>query len=552
MHPVGRKEGGDGATAEAAHVRVARVVEAEVVPDHGAAGTEHAIDLGRDATGHAVVENRREHREGEHEFDGAIAEAQPLGVADLEGDGGESPPCDRDGLGQQVDAGERGGRGAECQQAGEHLPGAAPDLEHWTLAEGQEAVRIEHGAQRDGALGLHGAIAGVVGGPASLAGASAGVLGVHGGEPLDFAMRLHRPDPTIAAPGDRTITVDARAAPRVTVIVPARDEERTLPACLGSILAQDHPAPRLEVIVVENGSRDGTLVVADVFARRDPRVRVVRSRARNQAEAMNDGLAVARGQVVARVDAHSEIDAGYVARVVAALERHGAAGVGGPFLPAGRTAFERAVGLARSSPFGVGGGYGADDRQAPHPVRTVQCGAYWKHELDAIGGFDPAMAFGEDEELNWRLHRAGRAIWLCPDLRQPYRPRGSLAGLLRQYWSYGRGRMRVLRKHPSFLQLRHLVPSAFVAALVVTAGAAAIGFGTAPLMSVAGAYAVVLLAAGLRALRTAPLREAALVPVAVACMHVAYGAGLLWQAIRGNGSVRGVASAVAPSLAEAQ
>src|SRR6185503_12303651 len=310
-------------------------------------------------------------------------------------------------------------------------------------------------------------------------GPGSGVLGVHGGEPLDLVMRLHGPDSTIPADADRAIPVDARAAPRVTVIVPARDEERTLPACLGSILAQAYPPARLEVIVVENGSSDGTLVVAE-------------------------------------------------------LDRHRAAGVGGPFLPAGRTVFERAVGLARSSPFGVGGGYGADDRQAPHPVRTVQCGAYRKHELDAIGGFDPAMAFGEDEELNWRLHRAGRAVWLCPDLRQPYRPRGSVAGLVRQYWSYGRGRMRVLRKHPAFLQPRHLVPSAFVAALAVTVGMVIVGFGAAPLATVLGAYAAVLVAAGFRALRTTPLGGAALVPIAIACMHVAYGAGLLWQALRGS------------------
>jgi cellulose synthase/poly-beta-1,6-N-acetylglucosamine synthase-like glycosyltransferase len=182
----------------------------------------------------------------------------------------------------------------------------------------------------------------------------------------------------------------------------------------------------------------------------------------------------------------------------------------------------------------------------------VQCGAYRKHELDAVGGFDPAMAFGEDEELNWRLHRAGREVWLCPDLRQPYRPRGSVAGLVRQYWSYGRGRMRVLRKHPAFLQLRHLVPSAFVAALAVTVGMVIVGFGAAPLATVLGAYAAVLVVAALRALRTAPLVEAALVPVAIACMHLAYGSGLLWQALRSSRPARSVPDATAPSLVEAR
>ena len=552
MDVVAGKARRDGATAEPADVSVARIVDAEVVPHDCAAGTQHAVDLGGDAARHAVVEDRREHGEDEDEIHVAIAVWDPLGVADLEPDVAMAAQRDGNGFGKQIDAVERARRGAERGEAGEHLAGPAAHLEHRAPAERQEAVRTEQLVQDGRAFRDHGAIAGVVGRPASLAGARAGVFGIHGGEPLDLAMRFHGPDSTVSGDDSRTIPVDARAAPRVTVIVPARDEERTLPACLGSILAQVYPQGRLEVIVVENGSRDGTLVVADVFARRDPRVRVVRSRARNQAEAMNDGLAEARGEVVARVDAHSEIDPGYLARVVAALDRHDAAGVGGPFLPEGRTVFERAVGLARSSPFGVGGGYGADDRQEPHAVRTVQCGAYWKRDLDAIGDFDPAMAFGEDEELNWRLHRAGRQVWLCPDLRQPYRPRGSVAGLLRQYWSYGRGRMRVLRKHPAFLQARHLVPSAFVAALVATAAMALGGLGAWPLLTVLGAYAVVLAAAAVRALGTAPFREAALVPVAIACMHVAYGAGLLWQALRANGSAGTVSSASEGSLAEAR
>src|SRR5262249_58167256 len=156
----------------------------------------------------------------------------------------------------------------------------------------------------------------------------------------------------------------------------------------------------------------------------------------------------------------------YVARVVEALDRHPeGAGVGGAFLPVGETLRERVAGLARSSRLGVGGGYGADRRPHDHPVRSVQCGAYRREALLAVGGFDPAMAYGEDEELNWRLRKRGGKVMLCPALRQLYRPRATLSGLWRQYWNYGRGRMRVLRKHPDFLAGRHLAPSALVIAL---------------------------------------------------------------------------------------
>ncbi len=259
--------------------------------------------------------------------------------------------------------------------------------------------------------------------------------------------------------------MNAEQQPFVSVVVPARDEERSLDLCLASITAQRWPRDRLQVVVVENGSRDRTRAVAEAWAARDPRVDVLLSQAVNHAEAMNAGVRAARGEIVARVDAHSHLDRGYVAEVVAALNRHPeAAAVGGAFLPVGETLRERVAGLARSSRLGVGGGYGADRLPHDHPVRTVQCGAYRREALLSVGGFDPAMAYGEDEELNWRLGRRGFQVMLCPALRQLYRPRASLAGLWRQYWNYGRGRMRVLRKHPDFLAPRHLAPSALVVA----------------------------------------------------------------------------------------
>jgi len=107
-------------------------------------------------------------------------------------------------------------------------------------------------------------------------------------------------------------------------------------------------------------------------------------------------------------------------------------------------------------------------------------------------------------------------------------PRGSFSGLARQYWHYGRGRARVLRKHPDFVQPRHLVPAALVASLALSGAAATVVAAAVPLAAgLAGAYGAVLLAAGAHAARRAPARDAALVPAAIACMHVAYGAGVL-------------------------
>jgi succinoglycan biosynthesis protein ExoA len=327
--------------------------------------------------------------------------------------------------------------------------------------------------------------------------------------------------------------MNSEQPPLVSVVVPARDEEHTIDLCLSSIVAQHWPGDRLEVVVVENGSRDRTRMLAEAWAARDPRVAVIISEAANHAEAMNAGVRAARGEIIARVDAHSSVDRDYVAEVVAAMGRHSrAAAVGGAFLPVGETLRERVAGLARSSRIGVGGGYGADRVPHDHPVRSVQCAAYRRDALLAAGGFDPAMAYGEDEELHWRLRQRGLEVMLCPALRQLYRPRGSLTGLWRQYCNYGRGRMRVLRKHPDFLTPRHLAPSAL---LVTLAGLAAAGMvvpaAHTAFALVAGAWVAVLVAAAC-VTRAAEWRERLLLPLAVGGMHLAYGAGLLHELVR--------------------
>jgi succinoglycan biosynthesis protein ExoA len=340
--------------------------------------------------------------------------------------------------------------------------------------------------------------------------------------------------PLSPPPAPASVSVPASPQPAlVSVVVPARNEEGFLGRCLDTILAQGFPGERMEVVVVENGSTDRTAEVALGYAARDPRVRVVTSAATNQAAAMNDGVLAAKGDVVARVDAHSWVPPDYVAAAVAALERHpDAVGVGGPFLPAGETLLERVTGMARASRLGVGGGYGVDRRSDDHPVRTVQCGAYRRQALLDAGLFDVAMAYGEDEELNWRLRQAGGQIYLCGSLAQQYRPRASLGALARQYWNYGQGRLRVLTKHPGFLSPRHLVPSALVLSVVVLASCApALPIARLLLLGLAAAYGGILVLAGAQAARSG-WREALLVPLAIACVHFGYGAGMLWGAAR--------------------
>ena len=337
------------------------------------------------------------------------------------------------------------------------------------------------------------------------------------------------------------------AAPAVSVIVPARDAEATLPAALESVLAQDYGGA-VEVIVADGSETSAT---RDIVRRRFPGVRVVANPEREIASGLNRALAVARHPVIVRCDAQAVLPLEYVSRAVRTLQRTGAVNVGGRQNPVGATFFGRAVALATTARLGAG-----DARYrlggAEGPVDTVYLGVFRRDALDAAGGFDETLERNEDYELNWRLRARGGTVWFDPGLAVDYRPRGSVAALARQYYDYGRWKRVVLARRPRSLRLRQLAPPLLLAALAgsaVLAGAGAIVaagvFGPAPapwagtaMLGLAAAaplgYAALVLA-GAAAIGVARRRpEAVLVPLALAVIHLAWAAGFFAGAPAGT------------------
>ena len=112
-----------------------------------------------------------------------------------------------------------------------------------------------------------------------------------------------------------------RGGPLVSVVVPVYDVADYLPACLDSVLAQRHRA--LEVVVVDDGSRDGSGALADAYAARDERVRVVHTDNHGLGAARNEGLRHVRGDYVTFLDSDDAVPPTAYAAMVRALERSG-------------------------------------------------------------------------------------------------------------------------------------------------------------------------------------------------------------------------------------
>jgi GT2 family glycosyltransferase len=254
---------------------------------------------------------------------------------------------------------------------------------------------------------------------------------------------------------------------------------------------------------------------------------------------MNVGLTAGTGALVAKVDAHGYPAHDFVRRAVEAFEEcePDVACVGGRPEQTGETAWGKAVALARTSRFGVGGSVyaGATTREF---VDTVQCGVYRRGALEAVGGFDPSMAFGEDDELNWRLRKAGYRILLDTSVRFVYITRSSLRALFRQYRNYGRAKVRVIAAHPGLARPWHFAPALALFGAIAAVVLAAAG-SRAALIALASGGAAYVLAAGaaavLRAGTASGLASVARVCACFGAIHSGYGVGMIEGAVRAAG-----------------
>lgn len=325
--------------------------------------------------------------------------------------------------------------------------------------------------------------------------------------------------------------------PPVSVVMPVRNEERHLAEAVRHVLGQDYPG-EFELVLAVGPSADRTEQIARDLAAAQPRLTVVPNPTGQIPAALNAAVRVARHAVIARMDGHALMPPGYLATAVAALTETGAADVGGVMAAVGVTTFQQAVAWAMTSKAGVGSaafhtGGGAG------PVDSVYLGIYHREAIERAGGWDEGMLRAEDWDLNYRIRAGGGRIWFTPDLRVTYRPRASVRTLAAQYFHYGRWRRVIVREHPETASFRYLAPPAAAALVTVglLAGLAGLAWiaagGPAAAQWLTASLAVpVIYLAGVTAVAAAlargvPAKVRARIPLVLAAMHMAWGAGFL-------------------------
>ncbi len=319
-----------------------------------------------------------------------------------------------------------------------------------------------------------------------------------------------------------------RQLPFVSLVMSLRNEERFLPRSLAGIEEQDYPKDRYELIAVDGGSTDHSVEILKAFPLSISHTTLATGRSLTIPTAMNLGIRHARGDIIIKLDAHGYPSRNLVRGIAERLHQQPDLGaVGGCIVQIGETRAAEANGWARTSAFGVGRGPYTAGQQEGY-VDSVQCGGYRRAVLDRVGTFDEEIGLGEDEELNWRIVKAGYKILFTPEIEFFYYARPTLGALFRQYRWYGDGRTSVLRKHPDFLRIKHLMPSAFVVALLVSLSLALFSaFGRSLLAGLLAAYGLGLLAASVLLAREKGWRYFPRFFGSFSVMHLGYGIGFL-------------------------
>ncbi|MGC2423343.1 MAG: glycosyltransferase family 2 protein [Nitrospirota bacterium] len=259
--------------------------------------------------------------------------------------------------------------------------------------------------------------------------------------------------------------------PLVTVILPCRNEEKFIAGCLDSIISSDYPKDRLEVLVVDGMSEDGTREILARYTVRHNFIMMLENKRKTTPCAFNTGIKNSRGDIIIIMGMHATYASDYITKCVKYLYEYGADNVGGVMVtvPRDNTLTGKAIAQALSHKFGVGNSMFRSGTKEPVFVDTVFGGCYRKEVFDKIGLFNEMLVKHQDMELNCRLRAAGGHILLAPDIVCQYYARTDIKSFLLHNFGNGLSIFSSLKESDvKPVSVRHLIPLIFVSSLITS------------------------------------------------------------------------------------
>jgi glycosyltransferase involved in cell wall biosynthesis len=331
--------------------------------------------------------------------------------------------------------------------------------------------------------------------------------------------------------------------PVVSIIIPVFNEARFIERCLRSLLQNTYPREKIEILVVDGGSEDNTREVVMQLAKEDTRIILLDNPKKFASPGWNLGVRTAHGEVIVRFDGHAEAVPDFIERSVEILDKHPEAWcVGGSVQTIAQNKLGRIIAAAMSCPVGVGN---AAFRLGNYEgyVDTLAFGIYRKEGLLKAGPQDENLVRNADDELNYRVLKAGGKIYMSREIKSYYYSRADLGKLWRQYFQYGFWRIPTILKHGKPATIRQIVPVAFIIGWIIFVLGALLWPPARYILAVyAGLYMIVLLAGGVLSIGNNGLAVGVGTMLIFPILHFSYGLGSLvgiWRFIVRGGKGTG-------------
>ncbi len=322
--------------------------------------------------------------------------------------------------------------------------------------------------------------------------------------------------------------------PKVSVVVPVKNDERFIEKAVRSILENDYPSDKLEVLVVDGMSTDRTVKIVKGIMSEDDRVKLLKNPHVYTPYALNIGIRNSLGNIIMIAGSHTSYSKNYIRECVSGIVNEGFDVIGGQMITLPRSNTSKAVAIARvlSSKFGTGAAYRTKefDNDSIVKVDTVAYALYKKSIFEKVGLFNENLIRNQDIEMNIRIAKNGGKIGLNPKAKSYYYARDTYKGLFMNNFLNGFWVLWSLNFSKLAFRMRHLVPLFFVLGFI---GLLFSHFLFKPLFwffaGIYGLYLGVILEESIRfALEEKNIRVFAHSILSFLILHISYGMGEIW------------------------
>ena len=307
----------------------------------------------------------------------------------------------------------------------------------------------------------------------------------------------------------------------ITVICPVYNESVFIKKLL-DFYTQALPLEK-ELLVIDGTSTDDTCQIIEQYTQQHSDIHLLHNPQRIVPFALNQAIEAAKGDIIIRLDAHTDYEPDYFEKILATFKNTNADIVGGPMRIAKGNTVQNAIGYATSTSFGIGNSsFHFEDFEGY--ADSVYLGAWKKSIFKTTGLFDVAFKRNQDDEFHYRAKSLGFKIYQHPDIKLYYHPRNSFSLLFKQYYQYGLYKPLVLKKIKSAISLRHLVPLGFLLYLLTLPLYFVLPFyyGLIPLLL----YVFGDLFFSFRSKK--PMKEILAIMLVYPILHISYGIGFLF------------------------